>query len=122
MKNEDIKKGIASALLFAVLLTGCDSENTDSVKNNNDSDYIKLAIILGDNTATIVDPGYYHVSSGYTIMEYPDGSSISASNVVIVNGFKDYSDVERLARSLVGEDGEINYYSHDTKVLSRKIK
>ena len=110
MKVENWKKGVATAVLTSTLLTGCGSNGDGNVKNNRNDNYITLAIVLVDNTATIMEVGYYHVSGGYTFIDYSNGTSIAGSNIMIVKGFKEYSEVEEFARSLVGEDGEVNYY------------
>ena len=109
MKVEDFKKGIATTLLLTTLLTGCGSS---SGNNNKKSDnYISVAIIVNDDTATIMEVGYYYVSGGYAFFEYPDNSKIAFSNAIIMEGFKDYSEVEEFVKSIVGEDGNINYYN-----------
>ena len=108
MKVENLKKGVATVVLTSTLLTGCGSNG--DVKSNHNDNYITLAIVFVDNTATIMEVGYYHVSGGYTFIDYSNGTSIAGSNIMIVKGFKEYSEVEEFARSLVGEDGEVNYY------------
>ena len=109
MKVEDFKKGIATTLLLTTLLTGCGSS---SGNNNEKSDnYISVAIIVNDDTATIMEIGYYHISGGYVFFEYPDNSKIVLSNAIILEGIKDYTEVEEFAKSIVGKDGNINYYN-----------
>ena len=116
--TEDVKKGLAALILFATLLTGCSSSNANKVKSKNDN-YTKVAIMINDNVATIIDTGYFYTSGGHAVFEYPDGSRIITSNAIIVEGFEDYSEVEEFVRTMIGEDGVINYYSRD-KAYTRK--
>ena len=114
ISEEGVKRSVASVMLCATLLTGCGSQTDGDIKDKSNDNYISVAIILNDNTATIMDVGYYYTSGGYMFVEFSDNSKIAFSNAVIMDGVRDYSEVEELARSLVGEDGEINYYSHGT--------
>lgn len=120
MDKENVKKGLAAVMLLTTLLTGCSAKSNIKGKDTNNSDYIRVAIILNDNTATIMEAGYYHIEGGYAFFEYPDGSRIATSNAIIMEGFGDYSEVEAFARSMVGEDGEINYYNYNNSHVKTK--
>lgn len=106
---EDIKRGIATFVLCTTLLTGCGSETDENIKDKGSTN---VAIILNGNVATIMDVGYYYTSGGYMFVEFSDNSKMAISNAIVMEGIVDYSEVEELARNLVGEDGEINYYDH----------
>ena len=122
MNKENIKKGVASVVLMSTLLTGCSFKGNGNTKHEitRNSDYISVAIILGDNTATIMDIGYYYVEGGYLYVVMDDNSTVAFSNAVIVEGFADYAEITKLARSMVGSGGEINYYDYND--LHSKIK
>lgn len=120
MNRENVKKGLATAMLLITLLTGCSAKDNTKGKDTNNCDYIRVAIVLNDNTATIMEVGYYHIESGYAFFEYPDGSRIAVSNAIIMEGFSDYSEVEAFVRNMVGEDGEINYYDYTNQYTRTK--
>ncbi len=120
INKENIKKGAATVLLLSTLFTtGC-----QSVKNDQESNKLRKAIILNGNVATIVDIKY---SQGFrridgAILKLSDGTDIFVSydNLILIDKIDDNAYAEELAQQLVGENGEVNYYNSEN--VQRKLK
>lgn len=122
MKNKDIKKAAATALLLSTLLTtGCGA-TTGDYDNNLKPEKNSIAIIINRNVATIVKINYY-MGDRYnlTIKLYDDSKiHVSFNNVIILDNIDDIAYAEELAYKIVGEDGEVNYYNPEN--VQRKLK
>ncbi len=122
MKNKDIKKAAATALLLSTLLTtGCGAPTGDH-DNNLEPEKNSIAIIINRNVATIVETKYYMGNYHNITLKLYDDSKIYVSfdNVIILDNIDDISYAKELAYKIVGENGEVNYYNPEN--VQRKLR
>ena len=110
---------VLAGTLSITSLTGCGSRNADT--DNKESTYYSstYAIIVVEDTATILDVKDYSYGSTYVITT-TDGSIVHSSYVntfIFKNEDTDIS-VEEFAQYLVGSDGIVNHYGKE-KVKSK---
>lgn len=104
--NNNIKKGIATAMLASTLLTGCSS------KTDKSDDGMHVAVLFGDNSATIAEVTNFYMHNNVLCFTLADGTKmyVDAENAIYFDKVTDYDKVENIARGLIGDDGEIYYY------------
>ena len=111
---------VLAGTLSITALTGCGSRNADT--DNKDYSYSTstYAIIVVEDTATILDVKKYLASNNTYVVTTTDGSIVASSYVntfIFKNEYTDIS-VEEFAQYLVGSDGIVNHYGKE-KVKSK---
>lgn len=106
---------VLAGTLSITALTGCGSRNTDT--DNKESTYSTstYAVIVVEDTATILDVKEYSLGNQMYVITATDGSIVSSSYVntfIFKNENTDIS-VEEFAQYLVGSDGIVNHYGKE---------
>ena len=125
IKNLKIRKKVLVLLSAGAIAISVKNCNTKHYKEGSIS---KVAVIFGDNTATIIEIkrySDYDFGSAKTYIELKDGSSIitTANDTKIIKN-KTYEEIEELAKNIMGEDVTINYYNCENiqSKTKKKIK
>ena len=116
---------LAIGLFFVTLFSGCFSKSDKAVKNvrNAAKDPASIIYQLDADTVILVDDiennphvskHYYSSDRFYLYLDPDDKSSnfldLSKANVILVKTANSYDVATKIAKDMVGEDGEIIYY------------